>query len=60
MLDIMSNGRVEFGTGRATTMDELLGFGVRPDAEEDETAARFAMAASARLRVKTIGGSNPS
>ena len=28
VLDIMSKGRVEFGTGRATTMDELLGFGV--------------------------------
>ena len=24
ILDIMSNGRVEFGTGRATTMDELV------------------------------------
>lgn len=30
VLDIMSNGRVEFGTGRATTMDELRGFCVSP------------------------------
>src|SRR5215469_10075583 len=30
VLDIMSNGRVEFGTGRATTMDELRGFRVSP------------------------------
>ena len=28
VLDIMSNGRVEFGTGRSTTMDEILGFGM--------------------------------
>jgi len=40
VLDIMSNGRVEFGTGRATTMDELLGFGVPPG----ETRARWAEA----------------
>ena len=31
VLDIVSNGRVEFGTGRATTMDEILGFGMTPD-----------------------------
>jgi len=30
VLDIVSNGRVEFGTGRATTMDEILGFGITP------------------------------
>ncbi|HUA33249.1 MAG TPA: LLM class flavin-dependent oxidoreductase [Candidatus Binataceae bacterium] len=30
VLDIMSNGRVELGTGRATTMNELLGFHVAP------------------------------
>jgi natural product biosynthesis luciferase-like monooxygenase protein len=40
VLDIMSNGRVEFGTGRATTMDELLGFRVPPG----ETRARWAEA----------------
>jgi alkanesulfonate monooxygenase SsuD/methylene tetrahydromethanopterin reductase-like flavin-dependent oxidoreductase (luciferase family) len=31
VLDIMSNGRVEFGTGRSTTMDEMLGFGMMPE-----------------------------
>lgn len=40
VLDIMSNGRVEFGTGRATTMDEILGFGTRPE----ETRPRWAEA----------------
>jgi len=30
VLDIMSNGRVEFGTGRATSMAEILGFGMQP------------------------------
>jgi alkanesulfonate monooxygenase SsuD/methylene tetrahydromethanopterin reductase-like flavin-dependent oxidoreductase (luciferase family) len=40
VLDIMSNGRVEFGTGRATTMDELRGFGVDPA----ETRPRWAEA----------------
>ncbi len=29
-LDIMSNGRVEFGTGRSTTMIEMGGFGIDP------------------------------
>lgn len=29
-LDILSNGRVEFGAGRATSPEELLGFGVDP------------------------------
>jgi alkanesulfonate monooxygenase SsuD/methylene tetrahydromethanopterin reductase-like flavin-dependent oxidoreductase (luciferase family) len=29
-LDIVSNGRVEFGTGRSITKDELLGFGIDP------------------------------
>lgn len=29
-LDIMSAGRVEFGTGRATTMTEIGGFGMQP------------------------------
>jgi alkanesulfonate monooxygenase SsuD/methylene tetrahydromethanopterin reductase-like flavin-dependent oxidoreductase (luciferase family) len=47
MLDIMSNGRVEFGTGRATTMDELLGFGVRPE----ETRPRWAEAVEAIPRM---------
>jgi natural product biosynthesis luciferase-like monooxygenase protein len=40
VLDIMSDGRVEFGTGRATTMDEILGFGSRPE----ETRPRWAEA----------------
>ncbi len=30
-LDIMSRGRVEFGTGRSITMEELGGFGVPPE-----------------------------
>lgn len=30
-LDILSNGRLEFGTGRSTTWTELGGFGVDPD-----------------------------
>ncbi len=30
-LDIVSNGRVEFGNGRSITRDELLGFGIDPD-----------------------------
>jgi alkanesulfonate monooxygenase SsuD/methylene tetrahydromethanopterin reductase-like flavin-dependent oxidoreductase (luciferase family) len=29
-LDILSNGRVEFGTGRSATPAELLGFGIDP------------------------------
>jgi alkanesulfonate monooxygenase SsuD/methylene tetrahydromethanopterin reductase-like flavin-dependent oxidoreductase (luciferase family) len=29
-LDIISNGRVEFGNGRSITKDELLGFGIDP------------------------------
>ena len=36
-LDIMSKGRVEFGTGRSTTSIELGGFGVSPD----ETRAQW-------------------
>jgi alkanesulfonate monooxygenase SsuD/methylene tetrahydromethanopterin reductase-like flavin-dependent oxidoreductase (luciferase family) len=47
VLDIMSNGRVEFGTGRATTMDELLGFGVRPE----DTRPRWAEAVEAIPRM---------
>jgi alkanesulfonate monooxygenase SsuD/methylene tetrahydromethanopterin reductase-like flavin-dependent oxidoreductase (luciferase family) len=47
LLDIMSNGRVEFGTGRATTMDELLGFGVRPE----DTRPRWAEAVEAIPRM---------
>ncbi len=47
VLDIMSNGRVEFGTGRATTMDELLGFGVRPE----DTRPRWAEAIEAIPRM---------
>jgi alkanesulfonate monooxygenase SsuD/methylene tetrahydromethanopterin reductase-like flavin-dependent oxidoreductase (luciferase family) len=30
VLDLISNGRVEFGTGRSTTRAELEGFGVNP------------------------------
>ena len=30
-LDIVSNGRVEFGTGRSATLDELLGFEIDPE-----------------------------
>ncbi len=47
VLDIMSNGRVELGTGRATTMDELMGFGVRPE----ETRPRWAEAVEAIPRM---------
>jgi alkanesulfonate monooxygenase SsuD/methylene tetrahydromethanopterin reductase-like flavin-dependent oxidoreductase (luciferase family) len=47
VLDIMSGGRVEFGTGRATTMDELLGFGVRPE----DTRPRWAEAVEAIPRM---------
>ena len=35
-LDIMSDGRVEFGTGRSTTMIELGGFGVNPDESREQ------------------------
>jgi alkanesulfonate monooxygenase SsuD/methylene tetrahydromethanopterin reductase-like flavin-dependent oxidoreductase (luciferase family) len=47
VLDIMSDGRVEFGTGRATTMDELLGFAVRPE----DTRPRWAEAVAAIPRM---------
>jgi len=36
VLDIMSNGRVEFGTGRSTTAQELDGFNVNYDRTRDE------------------------
>ncbi|HTR60955.1 MAG TPA: LLM class flavin-dependent oxidoreductase [Candidatus Binataceae bacterium] len=47
VLDIMSNGRVEFGTGRATTMAELRGFGVPPE----ETRPRWMEAVAAIPRM---------
>jgi alkanesulfonate monooxygenase SsuD/methylene tetrahydromethanopterin reductase-like flavin-dependent oxidoreductase (luciferase family) len=47
VLDIMSNGRVEFGTGRATTMEELTGFGVPPE----DTRPRWAEAVEAIPRM---------
>src|SRR5229473_3484572 len=31
VMDILSNGRLEFGTGRSATWTELGGFGVDPD-----------------------------
>ena len=31
VLDLISGGRVEFGTGRSTTRPELEGFGIHPD-----------------------------
>src|SRR3990170_4507219 len=34
-LDIISNGRLEFGTGRSTTWTELGGFGIDPDKTKD-------------------------
>ncbi|MGH9036741.1 MAG: LLM class flavin-dependent oxidoreductase, partial [Acidimicrobiia bacterium] len=34
-LDIISNGRLEFGTGRSTTWTELGGFGIDPDRTKD-------------------------
>jgi alkanesulfonate monooxygenase SsuD/methylene tetrahydromethanopterin reductase-like flavin-dependent oxidoreductase (luciferase family) len=36
VLDIMSNGRVDIGTGRSTTAQELDGFGVDYDRTRDE------------------------
>ena len=36
VLDIISNGRVEFGTGRSTTAQELDGFNVNYDRTRDE------------------------
>jgi len=36
VLDIMSNGRVDIGTGRSTTAQELDGFGVNYDRTRDE------------------------
>src|SRR5260370_24107337 len=36
VLDIMSNGRMELGTGRSTTAQELDGFGVDYDRTRDE------------------------
>jgi alkanesulfonate monooxygenase SsuD/methylene tetrahydromethanopterin reductase-like flavin-dependent oxidoreductase (luciferase family) len=36
VLDIMSNGRVEFGTGRSATFYEMEPFGVSPDSNRDE------------------------
>src|ERR1022692_3209810 len=36
VLDIMSNGRVDLGTGRSTTSQELDGFGVDYDRTRDE------------------------
>src|SRR5437870_8183591 len=35
VLDIMSNGRVDIGTGRSTTAQELDGFGVNYDRTRD-------------------------
>lgn len=35
-LDIMSNGRVEFGSGRSTTTIELGGFGVNPEDSREQ------------------------
>lgn len=35
-LDILSNGRVEFGSGRSTTAIELGGFGVDPDDSREQ------------------------
>ena len=37
VLDLISNGRVEFGTGRSSTRAELEGFGIDPD----ETRAQW-------------------
>ena len=36
VLDIMSNGRVDVGTGRSTTAQELDGFNVNYDRTRDE------------------------
>ncbi len=35
VLDLISDGRVEFGTGRSATRDELEGFGIHPDETRD-------------------------
>ncbi len=35
MLDLISGGRVDFGTGRSSTRAELEGFGIDPDETRD-------------------------
>ena len=35
VLDLLSNGRVDFGTGRSSTRAELEGFGINPDDTRD-------------------------
>ncbi len=35
MLDLVSNGRVEFGTGESASRAELEGFGISPDTKRD-------------------------
>jgi len=49
-LDVLSNGRVEFGTGESTTPTELLGFGVERAAKRDQWAE--AVDAAARMFVE--------
>jgi alkanesulfonate monooxygenase SsuD/methylene tetrahydromethanopterin reductase-like flavin-dependent oxidoreductase (luciferase family) len=47
MLDCLSDGRLEFGTGRSATRDELEGFGIDPNATRDlwEEALRIVVGA---------------
>jgi alkanesulfonate monooxygenase SsuD/methylene tetrahydromethanopterin reductase-like flavin-dependent oxidoreductase (luciferase family) len=48
-LDIISNGRLEFGTGRSTTWTELGGFGINPD----ETKAMWSDSVAAICKMWT-------
>ncbi|MFC8005118.1 LLM class flavin-dependent oxidoreductase [Streptomyces olivaceus] len=49
-LDILSGGRVEFGTGESTTPTELLGFGIERATKRDQWAE--AVDAAARMFVE--------
>ena len=51
MLDCLSDGRVDLGTGRSTTPTELLGFGIDPDESRDMWAE--GLEAVARLLAET-------
>jgi alkanesulfonate monooxygenase SsuD/methylene tetrahydromethanopterin reductase-like flavin-dependent oxidoreductase (luciferase family) len=51
VLDLLSNGRVEFGTGRSSTREELEGFGIDPH----ETRAMWAEALRCTVAAWTEG-----
>jgi alkanesulfonate monooxygenase SsuD/methylene tetrahydromethanopterin reductase-like flavin-dependent oxidoreductase (luciferase family) len=54
VLDILSDGRAELGTGRSTTLIEMNGFGINPE----DTKARKSCAAASHATMK--GWSGPS